>query len=143
VLFICFIDNHPSCLQISTSSSAAILFLSTHVPSPCLLAFVPCASKSTDTLERKLSSNEKPLIIFQQLQKEGRNPLFMLRYAGKGREGDHERERERRERQQQQQQQQQQQKEILQKDEDPTTPKGVPEGYSARYNEVKAGNGMF
>src|SRR5579859_4880304 len=32
-----------------------------------------------DIVERKLSSNEKPLIIFQQLQKEGRNPLFMLR----------------------------------------------------------------
>jgi hypothetical protein len=31
-----------------------------------------------------LLSHEKPLIIFQQLQKEGRNPLFMLRYAGKG-----------------------------------------------------------
>ena len=39
-------------------------------------------------LERKLNSHDKPLIIFQQLQKEGRNPLFMLRYAGsKGKYG--------------------------------------------------------
>jgi hypothetical protein len=56
----------------------------------------------------------------------------MLRYAGKGREGDHERERERRERQKE-----------AQKDDDPTTPKGIPEGYGRYINEVKAGNGMF
>jgi hypothetical protein len=60
----------------------------------------------------------------------------MLRHAGKGREGDHERERERRERQKE--------AAAAQKDDDPTTPKGVPEGYANRYNnEVKAGNGMF
>lgn len=47
------------------------------------------------TIERKLSANEKPLIIFQQLQKEGRNPLFMLRYQGKNeRERDRDRDRE-------------------------------------------------
>jgi hypothetical protein len=39
-------------------------------------------------IERKLTANEKPLIIFQQLQKEGRNPLFMLRHVGKGRSED-------------------------------------------------------
>jgi len=45
------------------------------------------------TIERKLTAHEKPLIIFQQLQKEGRNPLFMLRYAGKPRaEGERDRE---------------------------------------------------
>jgi protein STE50 len=42
-----------------------------------------CMSELT-CVERMLASHEKPLIIFQQLQKEGLNPLFMLRYAGKG-----------------------------------------------------------
>ena len=51
----------------------------------------------TDVIERKLTANEKPLLIFQQLQKEGRNPLFMLRYAGKSR-SESERERDREER---------------------------------------------
>jgi hypothetical protein len=34
-------------------------------------------------VERMLKSDDKPLIIFQQLVKEGRQPVFMLRYAGK------------------------------------------------------------
>lgn len=34
-------------------------------------------------VERMLKSDDKPLVIFQQLVKEGRNPVFMLRYAGK------------------------------------------------------------
>jgi len=46
------------------------------------------------------------LIIFQQLQKEGRNPLFMLRYAGKSRSNETERDREK-----------------GSKEDDPTTPK--------------------
>ena len=35
--------------------------------------------------ERKLDLLEKPLIIFQQYQNEGKNPLFMLRYNGRRR----------------------------------------------------------
>jgi len=90
-------------------------------------------------VERKLNSNDKPLIIFQQLQKEGRNPLFMLRYAGsKGKYGGgEERDPDREHRngsgsggggsRGQQKQELQVSKEV----EDPTTPKTATSGAEA------------
>ena len=84
---------------------------------------------NTDGVERKLNSNDKPLIIFQQLQKEGRNPLFMLRYAGsKGRSGGgEERDSEREYRNGSGSGRggggQKQELQVGNKDEDPTTPK--------------------
>jgi len=92
--------------------------------------------------ERKLNSNDKPLIIFQQLQKEGRNPLFMLRYAGsKGRSGGgEERDSEREYRNGNAgsggggRGGQKQELQVGNKDEDPTTPKTATSGEAyARY----------
>lgn len=56
----------------------------TSVPLPPSVLTTPTFIAETDLLERMLTANEKPLVIFQQLVKEGRNPVFMLRYAGKG-----------------------------------------------------------
>jgi hypothetical protein len=106
-------------------------------------SFYPPTRILTYVLERKLNSNDKPLIIFQQLQKEGRNPLFMLRYAGsKGKYGGgEERDPDREYRngsgsgsgggsRGQQKQELQVSKEL----EDPTTPKTATSGESyARY----------
>ena len=100
------------------------------------------------TLERKLSSNEKPLIIFQQLQKEGRNPLFMLRYAGKSRSEADTRDRDR-EHNDRGDREHRNGRNAQSKDDDPTTPKlGSTNGSDGhgRYAEgvkTSAGNGMF
>jgi hypothetical protein len=94
------------------------------------------------TLERKLTANEKPLIIFQQLQKEGRNPLFMLRYAGRERpEGDH-RERDREHRSERDHRNGTSRTAQL-KDDDPTTPKSTAIASTEGYSRTAAGNGMF
>jgi hypothetical protein len=49
---------------------------------------LPVCELTIERAERKLDLLEKPLIIFQQYQNEGKNPLFMLRYNGRRRHGD-------------------------------------------------------
>jgi hypothetical protein len=104
-----------------------------------LFYFLPFLYIGLTRKERQLSANEKPLIIFQQLQKEGRNPIFMLRYAGKSRS---EAERDRDERDYRNGAGLNRSKD---KDDDPITPKSVAVNGSDRYtNEtIKSTNGMF